>query len=118
MAQGKSKKETAELLSVGLRTIFNWLADDNYRDYVKRVEAEYVSEMRARFFALTEKAIVTYDKILDGYAVEPGPAVRVATNILKSRGIIRDHIEEEADDMEIKVAWDAAVTATVSAERE
>ena len=106
LAQGRSKKDTAEQLGVGLRTIFNWLEDEEYKSYLKRVEAEYLAELRGRFFALNEAAISTYEKVMSMYDTEPSPAVRVATNILKSSGIIRNVIEVDEEDIDIKVQWD------------
>ena len=68
LAAGRSYRDVAETLRLGVQTVNRWMQEPGYRDYVRSLRRELNAQLAGRVAAQASKAFDTLDGLLDSEA--------------------------------------------------
>ena len=107
LASGMSVKNCAAKIDAGLRTVYDWLEQDEFRKLVGRYQAAMVDEALGKLSKTATKAVKTLVNCLDSNESD-SVKVRAALGILDQLVRIRDatEIEQRLTDLEGRVPQD------------
>ena len=94
----KSQQAACDAAGVPLRTLQNWLKDDDFQDALRQAESQLVNHAARRLLALTDDAIAALKDNLSEYS-KPMHSLRAAELVLSH--VLR---WREVQDLEARIA--------------
>ena len=94
----KSQQAACDAAGVPLRTLQNWLKDDDFQDALRQAEGQLVNHAARRLLALTDDAIAALKDNLSEYS-KPMHSLRAAELVLSH--VLR---WREVQDLEARIA--------------